>query len=72
VTYDVLIDVNPKDAEMKLDGKDVSSSSVQLLAGPRRLVAMKTGYRQQAISFVVFSDVKSVLTKAEVEEAVNQ
>ena len=61
VTYDVLIDVNPKDAEMKLDGKDVSSSSVQLLAGPRRLVAKKTGYRQQAISFVVFPDVKSAL-----------
>jgi len=61
VTYDVLIDVDPKDAEMKIDGNDVSNSSVQLLVGPHKLAANKPGYREQAISFVVFPDVKSQL-----------
>jgi Zn-dependent protease with chaperone function len=61
VTYDVLIDVNPNDAELKIDGNDVSSSSVQLLVGPHKLVAKKPTYQQQSISFVVFPDVKSQL-----------
>ena len=61
MTYDVLIDVDPKDAELKIDGKDVSNSSVQLLVGPHKLAAKKPGYREQAISFVVFPDVKSQL-----------
>ena len=61
VTYDVLIDVDPKDAELKIDGNDVSSSSVPLLAGPHKLTAERPGYRHQGISFVVFPDVKSAL-----------
>ena len=61
VKYDILIDVDPKDAELKIDGNDVSDSSAQLPAGPHKLAAEKPGYRQQAISFVVFPDVKSQL-----------
>ena len=60
-TYEVLIDVDPEDAELKIDGYVVSNSSVQLLVGPHKLAAKKAGYREQAISFVVFPDVKSQL-----------
>lgn len=61
VTYDVLIDVDPKDAEFKIDGKDVSGGTVRLRAGPHEGVAGKPGYQQQSMSFVVFPDVTSKL-----------
>ena len=61
VTYEVLIEVNPTDAELKIDGNDVRSDAVQLLAGPHQMIAKKPGYQQRAISFVVFPDVKSKL-----------
>jgi hypothetical protein len=46
---------------LKIDGNDVSGSSVQLLVGPHKLVAKKPTYQQQSVSFVVFPDVKSQL-----------
>jgi len=61
VTYEVLIEVNPADAELKIDDIDVRSDAVQLLAGPHQMIAKKPGYQQRAISFVVFPDVKSKL-----------
>lgn len=61
VTYEVLIEVNPTDAELKIDDNDVRSDAVQLLAGPHQMIAKKPGYQQRAISFVVFPDVKSKL-----------
>ena len=61
VRYEVLIEVNPKDAELKIDGNDVRSEAVQLLAGPHQMVATKPGYQQRTISFVVFPDEKSKL-----------
>jgi hypothetical protein len=60
-TYEVLIEVNPTDAELKIDGNDVRSDAVRLLAGPHQMIAKKPGYQQRAISFVVFPDVKSKL-----------
>lgn len=61
VTYEVLIEVNPTDAELKIDDNDVRSDAVQLLAGPHQMIAKRPGYQQRAISFVVFPDVKSKL-----------
>jgi Zn-dependent protease with chaperone function len=61
LTYEVLIEANPKDAELKMDGNDVRSEAVQLLAGPHQMVAKKPGYQQRTISFVVFPDVESKL-----------
>lgn len=61
VTYEVLIEVHPTDTELKIDGNDVRSDAVQLLAGPHQMIAKKPGYQQRAISFVVFPDVKSKL-----------
>lgn len=61
VTYEVLIEVNPTDAELKIDDNDVRSDAVQLRAGPHQMVAKKPGYQHRAISFVVFPDVKSKL-----------
>lgn len=61
VTYEVLIEVNPTDAELKIDDNDVRSDAVQLLAGPHQMIAKKPGYQQRALSFVVFPDVKSKL-----------
>ena len=61
VMYEVLLEVNPTDAELKIDANDVRSDAVQLLAGPHQMIAKKPGYQQRAISFVVFPDVKSKL-----------
>jgi len=37
VTYEALIEVNPTDAGLKIDGNDVRSDAVQLLAGPHQM-----------------------------------
>jgi hypothetical protein len=52
------VKVDPKDAELRVDGKPASPGRVQLPVGPHSLHVTKDGYGPQDLQIVVFPDVQ--------------
>ncbi len=56
--FEAEVKVDPKEAELRVDGKPASPGRVQLPVGPHSLHVTKDGYGPQDLQIVVFPDVQ--------------
>lgn len=57
-TFEVKIEVEPKDAQLLIDNQFASSGKVVLPPGPHKLSASREGYEPSELAIVVFPDVQ--------------
>jgi hypothetical protein len=56
--FEAEVKVEPKDAQLRVDGQPMSPGTLRLPVGPHALYVAKDGYSSQELRIVVFPDVK--------------
>ena len=56
--FEAEVKVEPKDAELRVDGQPLSPGQLRLPVGPHALYVAKDGYSPHELRIVVFPDVK--------------
>jgi hypothetical protein len=57
-SFEAEVNVDPKDAELRVDGQPKSPGKIQLTLGPHTLYVTKDGYSPQELQIIAFPDVQ--------------
>ena len=56
-SFEAEVNVDPKDAELRVDGQPKNPGKIQLTLGPHALYVTKDGYSPQELQIIAFPDV---------------